>query len=59
MNVIRYLQEVREEMYKITWPSRHEVIYLSEIVIGTSIAVALYVGGLDYAFTSLLGSFLK
>lgn len=59
MNLLTYLQEVRVELTKVTWPTRSEATHLTLIILGASLAVGLYVGGLDYIFTSLLGTLLK
>ena len=59
MNLISYLKEVRAELSKIAWPRREDVVRLTLIVLGVSLAVGLYIGGLDYGFTSLLGIILK
>ncbi len=59
MNILTYLQEVRVELTKVTWPTRKEATNLTLIILGASLAVGLYVGGLDYIFTSLLGTILK
>lgn len=59
MNVLTYLKEVRIELAKVSWPTRDESIHLTMIIIGASLLVGLYVGGLDYLFTNLLGLFLK
>lgn len=59
MNIINYLKEVRVELTKVTWPTRKEATHLTLIILGASLAVGLYVGGLDYIFTSLLGTILK
>lgn len=50
---IEFLKEVKTELFKVTWPSRNEVIKLTVIVIGVSIAIGLYVGGLDLIFTKM------
>lgn len=59
MNVIQYLREVRRELSKVTWPTRQEATRMTVIVIIASLLVGLYIGGLDLAFTSLLGLFIK
>ena len=59
MNILTYLQEVRVELGKVTWPTRLEATNLTLIILGASLVVGLYVGGLDFVFTSLLGNFLK
>ncbi|MBP9702728.1 preprotein translocase subunit SecE [Candidatus Woesebacteria bacterium] len=59
MNLITYLKEVKAEMVHITWPTREETQFLTGIVLGGSLLVGLYIGGLDYGLTYLLGMFLK
>ncbi len=59
MNVITYLKEVKAEMVHITWPSREDTQFLTSIVLGGSLLVGLYIGGLDYGLTTLLGLFLQ
>ena len=59
MNIIQYLKEVRVELTKVTWPTRAEATHLTLIILGASLSVGLYIGGLDFIFTSLLGTFLK
>jgi preprotein translocase subunit SecE len=54
-NPAAFLVEVRGELEKVTWPTRKETLKLTAIVVGVSLAVALYVGGLDFLFTRLLG----
>lgn len=59
MNVLTYLKEVRVELTKVSWPTREEALKLTAIILISSLLVGLYVGGLDYTFTNLLGLFLK
>ena len=49
----QYLREVRDEMRKVAWPKRPEVIRYSIVVIITVIVYTAFVGGLD----ALLGIF--
>lgn len=58
-NLLSYLKEVRVELTKVTWPTRKEATYLTIVILAASLAVGLYIGGLDYIFTNLLGLFLK
>lgn len=52
--MLRFLGEVKNELYKVTWPSRSDTIRLTSIVIGISIGVGIYLGALDLMFTELL-----
>lgn len=59
MNMVQYLKEVRVELTKVTWPDRAGVTRLTAIILIASLVTGLYIGGLDFGFTSLLGMFLK
>lgn len=45
--IIKFFQEVRLEMKKVTWPSRKEVTGSTGVIIITVIIVALYLGIID------------
>ena len=51
-----YVRHVREEFKHLTWPSSREAIAHSLMVILVSAIVALLVGVLDYALTSVVSS---
>jgi preprotein translocase subunit SecE len=53
--VIRYFQDTREELRKVSWPTQDETIRLSVIVLGTTAAFALFLGLLDLLFQQLVG----
>lgn len=55
--MIKYLRGVREEVKKITWPTRQQTYRYTGIVIVVSILVAAFLGGLDFLFTYLLNTF--
>lgn len=43
-----YLQGVREELKKAIWPTREELIKLTQVVVSLILIVAAYCGGIDY-----------
>jgi len=43
-----YFRESSEELKKVTWPTRKTVLRDTLIVIGISVAVGLFFGGLDF-----------
>jgi preprotein translocase subunit SecE len=49
-----FLQEVREELKKVTWPSRQETTKLTGIVVVISVVVGIYIGALDFVFTKIV-----
>lgn len=56
-NILNFLQEVREELNKVVWPTREQTVRYSILVIIVSVVVGALLGGLDYlltAFTSFL-----
>lgn len=56
--ITTFLKEVQLEMKKVNWPSREETIKYTLMVIGVSVAVAIFLGGLDFIFTTLLEQFI-
>ena len=48
---IRYLQESKEELEKVTWPNQKDTIRYSLIVIAVSILFGAYFGVLDLILT--------
>jgi preprotein translocase subunit SecE len=50
-NSRNFLTEVRNELKRVTWPSRKEVYATTVVVIVTSAFFGLYLWGLDLVFT--------
>jgi preprotein translocase subunit SecE len=48
--ISRYFQESLEEMKKVTWPTKKETYNYTILVIVISLAVAAFLGILDYVF---------
>jgi preprotein translocase SecE subunit len=55
---INYLTEVREEFKNVSWPTKAEATRLTLFVVGGSLLVGLFVGGVDIGLVKLLGVFL-
>jgi len=53
-----FLKEVRVEMKKVNWPTRKETLRYTLIVIGVSLVVATYLGGLDVIFNKILNQII-
>lgn len=49
-----YLNEVKNELEKVYWPKREDVVKLTITVVIITIAVGAYVGALDYVFARAL-----
>jgi preprotein translocase subunit SecE len=52
--VITFLREVRVELGKVSWPTRQQLVLYTGIVLGLSLFVAVYLGGLDTLFSWIL-----
>ena len=59
ISLLSFLTQVIDEIKKVTWPTRQQIIKLSTIVIVSSLVVALYVGTIDYIFIRLIGTILN
>ena len=60
MNKIsQFLKEVRQEVKKVTWPTKAETIRYSAMVLVASLIVAIYLGGVDYVVANLLEEFIQ
>jgi len=56
---ISFLRETKDELKKVVWPTRQEVIRLTFVVIAVSLIVGLFLGGLDFVFTKILETVVK
>ena len=56
--IVTFLKEARLEMKKVNWPTKKETIRYTLIVIGVSVVVAIFLGALDFIFTTLLNKFI-
>ena len=58
-SLIAFLKEVKNELKNVDWPSREQAVRLTGVVIIVSVAVSLFVGGLDLVFTKLMENIIK
>jgi preprotein translocase subunit SecE len=49
-----FLKEVRDELKKVVWPTRDEIIRLTGVVILVSLVVGIFLGGTDFILTKLI-----
>lgn len=54
-----FLREVRDELKKVVWPTRQEVMRLTLVVIAISLIVGMFLGGLDFIFVRIIGIIVK
>jgi preprotein translocase subunit SecE len=51
---ISFVKESYEELRKVSWPNKKQVVNYTFIVIGASIVVAVFLGTLDMIFSSIV-----
>lgn len=56
--LIQFLKEAKAELMKVNWPTKQQTINYTLTVIGISIALSLFLGGLDFIFETLLKTFV-
>ncbi|MCX7727756.1 MAG: preprotein translocase subunit SecE [Chitinispirillaceae bacterium] len=56
---IQYLKDVKNEMLKVTWPNRDEIIGATLLVIILSLVMAIFVYGCDKVLLLLVGLLLN
>jgi preprotein translocase subunit SecE len=54
MSPVQFLKEVKEELDRVTWPSKEEVVEATIAVIIFCAVIALYFWVLDTIFTAAL-----
>lgn len=50
----RFIGETINELRKVVWLSRREVVYLSTLVLIISVAAGIILGAIDYGFSALV-----
>jgi preprotein translocase subunit SecE len=63
MNIIskitNYLRESIAELKKVTWPTKKQTINYTLIIIGISLALAAFIGIIDYILTLGVQNIIK
>jgi preprotein translocase subunit SecE len=54
-----FLKEVKDELRKVVWPTKNEVIRLTAVVIIVSLIVGIYLGAIDFLLTKILALVIK
>jgi preprotein translocase subunit SecE len=50
----RFFQESKQELKRVNWPDRQTTIRYTVFVIGLSLALAVFLGVIDYALLAVL-----
>jgi preprotein translocase subunit SecE len=54
MGVRQFLKEVRQELKKVLWPTRRELVTYTIVVLVTVVVLTTYVFGLDVVFSKFV-----
>ncbi len=52
--LVEYLKDTRGELRKVSWPTREAATNLTLIVLGVTVAMALFLGAVDFLFATLV-----
>lgn len=52
--LVRYFKETRAEVRKVSWPTREQTTNLTLIVLAVTVAMAIFLGVVDYIFATLI-----
>lgn len=56
--ITQFFKEVRQELGKVSWPTRSQTIQYTIVVILVTLAMAIYLGLLDFVYEWLLNRFV-
>ena len=57
--LVKYIRDSRQELRKVSWPTREQTINSTLLVIAVSIAIAAFLGVADYGLNKLLEYLLQ
>lgn len=55
---INFVKEAKVELKKVNWPTKKQVKNYTLVVIGLSLTIAVFLGGVDHIFSYLLKKIL-
>ena len=58
MQLIEYIKESKGEFAHISWPTRHQAVAFTVLVIVLSVATSIYLGLFDTLFTTIIIKFI-
>lgn len=56
--VFTFLSEAKVELSRVNWPTQAQILRYTALVVAISLGVAVFLGGLDFAFSSLVERYL-
>ncbi|MDD5292405.1 MAG: preprotein translocase subunit SecE [Candidatus Omnitrophica bacterium] len=54
-----FFKEVKQELKKVSWSSKEELLGATWVVIATTFFLAVYIGTIDFGLSKFLTTFLR
>ncbi|MFH1622536.1 MAG: preprotein translocase subunit SecE [Candidatus Omnitrophota bacterium] len=55
----KFINEVKQELKKVSWSKKDELLGATWVVIATTFFLAVYIGSIDFGLSKFLTVFLK
>lgn len=49
--IVQFIRETQQELKKVSWPSREELMGSTAVVIAMTFIMALFIGGVDFCLS--------
>lgn len=57
--ILQFIREAREELRKVTWPTRDEITSFTIVVVVTLVVLSIFLWGVDSVLMSLIQLVMK
>ncbi|MBI3316858.1 MAG: preprotein translocase subunit SecE [Candidatus Omnitrophica bacterium] len=54
IGIWNFIVETKQELNKVTWPSRSELLQATGVVIVTTFIMAFFIGAVDFVLSNLM-----
>jgi preprotein translocase subunit SecE len=56
--ITQFLKEVRQELSKVSWPSKNQTLFYTFVVVISALILAIFLGFLDFLFEWSINYFI-
>ncbi|MCA9363541.1 preprotein translocase subunit SecE [Candidatus Kaiserbacteria bacterium] len=57
--LVKYVKDTAAEMKQVSWPTQHQALLYTALVIGISIVVSFFVGAFDHIFSQGISALIN
>ncbi|HMU82465.1 MAG TPA: preprotein translocase subunit SecE [Leptospiraceae bacterium] len=57
--MLKFLKESREELRKVVWPSKEEVMNSTLVVLGAVVLISLFLFSIDRMFSAMFDALIR